>query len=83
MNYAINKNHTIGGRYLGSISNYKMLDSPFDYMQTYKNDELLTSTDNKTEESEKERFHNVNLYYIGKLTDNLQLNLMPTMFMLN
>lgn len=75
MNYAINKNHTIGGRYLGSISNYKMLDSPFDYMQTYKNDELLTSTDNKTEESEKERFHNVNLYYIGKLTDNLQLNL--------
>ena len=69
MNYAINKNHTIGGRYLGSISNYKMLDSPFDYMQTYKNDELLTSTDNKTEESEKERFHNVNLYYIGKLTD--------------
>ena len=52
-----------------------MLDSPFDYMQTYKNDELLTSTDNKTEESEKERFHNVNLYYIGKLTDNLQLNL--------
>ena len=75
MNYAINKNHTIGGRYLGSISNYKMLDSPFDYMQTYKNDELLTATDNKTEESEKERFHNVNLYYIGKLTDNLQLNL--------
>lgn len=75
MNYAINKNYTIGGRYLGSISNYKMLDSPFDYMQTYKNDELLTSTDNKTEESEKERFHNVNLYYIGKLTDNLQLNL--------
>ena len=75
MNYAINKNHTIGGRYLGSISNYKMLDSPFDYMQTYKNDELLTSTDNNTEESEKERFHNVNLYYIGKLTDNLQLNL--------
>ena len=75
MNYAIKKNHTIGGRYLGSISNYKMLDSPFDYMQTYKNDELLTSTDNKTEESEKERFHNVNLYYIGKLTDNLQLNL--------
>ena len=75
MNYAINKNHTIGGRYLGSVSNYKMLDSPFDYMQTYKNDELLTSTDNKTEESEKERFHNVNLYYIGKLTDNLQLNL--------
>lgn len=75
MNYAINKNHTIGGRYLGSISNYKMLDSPFDYMQTYKNDELLTSTDNKTEESEKERFHNVNMYYIGKLTDNLQLNL--------
>lgn len=75
MNYAINKNHTIGGKYLGSISNYKMLDSPFDYMQTYKNDELLTSTDNKTEESEKERFHNVNLYYIGKLTDNLQLNL--------
>ena len=75
MNYAINKNHTIGGRYLGSISNYKMLDSPFDYMQTYKNDELLTSTDNKTEESEKEKFHNVNLYYIGKLTDNLQLNL--------
>lgn len=75
MNYAINMNHTIGGRYLGSISNYKMLDSPFDYMQTYKNDELLTSTDNKTEESEKERFHNVNLYYIGKLTDNLQLNL--------
>lgn len=75
MNYAINKNHTIGGRYLGSISNYKMLDSPFDYMQTYKNDELLTSTDNKTEESEKERFYNVNLYYIGKLTDNLQLNL--------
>lgn len=75
MNCAINKNHTIGGRYLGSISNYKMLDSPFDYMQTYKNDELLTSTDNKTEESEKERFHNVNLYYIGKLTDNLQLNL--------
>lgn len=75
MNYAINKNHTIGGRYLGSISNYKMLDSPFDYMQTYKNDELLTSTDNKTEESEKERFHYVNLYYIGKLTDNLQLNL--------
>lgn len=68
MNYAINKNYTIGGRYLGSISNYKMLDSPFDYMQTYKNDELLTSTDNKTEESEKERFHNVNLYYIGKLT---------------
>lgn len=52
-----------------------MLDSPFDYMQTYKNDELLTSTDNKTEESEKERFYNVNLYYIGKLTDNLQLNL--------
>ena len=75
MNYAINKNYTVGGRYLGSISNYKMLDSPFDYMQTYKNDELLTSTDNKTEESEKERFHNVNLYYIGKLTDNLQLNL--------
>lgn len=75
MNYAINKNHTIGGRYLGSISKYKMLDSPFDYMQTYKNDELLTSTDNKTEESEKERFYNVNLYYIGKLTDNLQLNL--------
>lgn len=75
MNYAINKNHTIGGRYLGSISNYKMLDSPFDYMQTYKNDELLTSTDNKTEESEKERFHNVNLYYIGKLTNNLQLNM--------
>lgn len=64
MNYAINKNHTIGGRYLGSISNYKMLDSPFDYMQTYKNDELLTSTDNKTEESEKERFHNVNLYLL-------------------
>lgn len=75
MNYAINKNYTVGGRYLGSISNYKMLDSPFDYMQTYKNDELLTSTDNKTEESEKERFRNVNLYYIGKLTDNLQLNL--------
>lgn len=75
MNYAVSKNHTIGGKYMGTISNYKLLDSPYDYMVTYKNNELLTSTDNKTNESEKERFHNVNVYYIGKLSDKLQLNL--------
>ena len=75
MNYAINKNHTIGGKYMGTISNYKLLDSPYDYMLTYKNNELLTSTDNKTDESEKEKFHNVNAYYIGKLSDKLQFNL--------
>lgn len=75
MNYAINKNHTIGGKYMGTFSNYKLLDSPYDYMLTYKNNELLTSTDNKTDESEKEKFHNVNAYYIGKLSDKLQFNL--------
>ena len=49
-----------------------MIDSPFVYMQTYKNEELLTSTDNKTEESEKERFHKVNLYNIDNQPHNLQ-----------
>ena len=61
MNYALNKNHSIGGRYMGTISDYKLLDSPYDYMQVYRNGELLTSTDNKTDESEKERFHNANV----------------------
>ena len=73
-NYAINKNHTVGGKYMGTISDYKLLDSPYDYMQVYRNGELLTSTDNITDESEKERFHNANVYYIGKLSDKLQLN---------
>ena len=73
-NYAINKNHTVGGKYMGTISDYKLLDSPYDYMQVYRNGELLTSTDNKTDESEKERFHNANVYYIGKFSDKLQVN---------
>ena len=73
-NYTINKNHTVGGKYMGTISDYKLLDSPYDYMQVYRNGDLLTSTDNKTDESEKERFHNANVYYIGKLSDKLQVN---------
>lgn len=59
---------------MGTISDYKLLDSPYDYMQVYRNGELLTSTDNKTDESEKERFHNANVYYIGKFSDKLQVN---------
>lgn len=74
MNYALNKNHSVGGKYMGTISDYKLLDSPYDYMQVYRNGELLTSTDNITDESEKERFHNANVYYVGELSDKLRLN---------
>ena len=73
-NYNIGKSHAVGGKYMGTFSDYKLLDSPYDYIQAYKNEELLTYTDNKTDESEKERFHNVNLYYTGQLAEKLRLN---------
>ena len=75
MNYNIGKNHAVGGKYMGTFSDYKLLDSPYDYIQAYKNGELLTYTDNKTDESEKERFHNVNLYYTGQLAEKVRLNM--------
>lgn len=75
MNYNISKNHIVGGKYMGSISNYKLLDSPYDYIQAYKNGELLTFTDNNTDEAEKENFHNINLYYAGQMSEKLRLNM--------
>lgn len=75
MNYNINKNHVIGGKYMGTFSDYKLLDLPYDYIYVYKNGELQTYTDNNTDEAEKEKFHNVNLYYSGQMSRSLRLNI--------
>lgn len=73
LNYNIGKSGAAGIKYIGTTMRYKILDAPYDYIQVYKDNALLNYTDNRSQESEREQFHNVTLYYTRSFTDRFQL----------